>query len=29
MRLAEKQRILGSVLVGAYYTDLNMDKEKM
>lgn len=28
MRLAEKNRILGSVLVGAYHTDLNMDKEK-
>jgi predicted alpha/beta hydrolase family esterase len=28
MRLAEKQPILGSVLVGAYYTDLNMDTEK-
>lgn len=28
MRLAEKQRILGSVLVGAYYTDLNIEKEK-
>jgi len=28
MRLAEKQRILGSVLVGTYYTDLNIDAEK-
>lgn len=28
MRLAEQQPILGSVLVGAYYTDLDMDKEK-
>lgn len=28
MRLAEIQPILASVLVGAYYTDLNMDKEK-
>lgn len=29
MRLAEQRRILGSVLVGAYYTDLNMEKEKL
>lgn len=29
MRLAEKQAILGSVLVGAYHTDLNMVKEKL
>jgi len=28
MRLAEKQPILGSILVGAYHTDLDMDKEK-
>ena len=28
MRLAEQQPILGSVLVGAYYTDLNMETEK-
>ncbi len=28
MRLAEKQPIFGSVLVGAYYTDLGMDSEK-
>lgn len=28
MRLAEKQRILGSVLVGAYYTDLGMETER-
>lgn len=28
MRLAEKQKILGSVLVGAYHTDLGMDTEK-
>jgi len=28
MRLAEKQRILGSVLVGAYHTDLDMETEK-
>jgi uncharacterized protein len=28
MRLAEKQRILGSILVGAYHTDLNMETEK-
>jgi predicted alpha/beta hydrolase family esterase len=28
MRLAEKQPIGGSVLVGAYYTDLGMEKEK-
>ena len=28
MRIAEKQRILGSVLVGAYHTDLNMETEK-
>ncbi|HEV2613599.1 MAG TPA: alpha/beta hydrolase [Gammaproteobacteria bacterium] len=28
MRIAEKQRILGSVLVGAYHTHLNMDTEK-
>jgi predicted alpha/beta hydrolase family esterase len=28
MRLAEKQLILGSVLVGAYYTDLDLQKEK-
>lgn len=29
MRLAEKQPIWGSVLVGAYYTDLGMEKEKL
>lgn len=29
MRLAEEQVILGSVLVGAYHTDLGMDKEKL
>lgn len=29
MRLAEIQPILGSVLVGAYHTDLNMEKEKL
>lgn len=29
MRLAEKQRIWGSVLVGAYYTDLDIEKEKL
>ncbi|MEQ1790620.1 MAG: alpha/beta hydrolase [Rickettsiales bacterium] len=28
MRVAERQPILGSILVGAYHTDLNMDKEK-
>ncbi len=28
MRLAEKQPILGSVLVGAYYTDLGIETEK-
>lgn len=28
LRFAEQQPILGSVLVGAYYTDLNMDTEK-
>lgn len=28
MRLAEKQPILGSVLVGAYHTDLGIEKEK-
>lgn len=28
MRLAEKQQILGSVLVGAYYTDLGIENEK-
>lgn len=28
MRFAERQAILGSVLVGAYHTDLNMEKEK-
>lgn len=28
MRLAEKRRILGSVLVGAYYTDLGMETER-
>ena len=27
MRLAEIQPILGSVLVGAYHTDLGMEKE--
>lgn len=27
MRLAEQHKILGSVLVGAYHTHLNMDKE--
>jgi len=27
MRLAEKQEVFGSVLVGAYYTNLGMDKE--
>ncbi|ARG99593.1 RBBP9/YdeN family alpha/beta hydrolase [Legionella micdadei] len=29
MRFAEKYPLLGSVLVGAYYTDLNMEKEKL
>lgn len=29
MRLAEEHVILGSVLIGAYYTDLNMEKEKL
>lgn len=29
MRLAEQQPILASVLVGAYYTDLNIKKEKL
>jgi uncharacterized protein len=29
MRLAEQHIILGSVLVGAYYTDLDMEKEKL
>lgn len=29
MRLAEKQLIWGSVLVGAYHTDLGMEKEKL
>lgn len=29
MRLAEKQPILGSILVGAYHTDLGMEKEKL
>jgi uncharacterized protein len=28
MRLAEQQKILGSVLVGAYYTHLDMETEK-
>lgn len=28
MRLAEQQPILGSILVGAYHTDLDMEKEK-
>ncbi len=28
MRVAEKQNILGSVLVGSYYTDLGIEKEK-
>jgi predicted alpha/beta hydrolase family esterase len=28
MRLAEKQKILGSVLVGTYHTDLGIEKEK-
>lgn len=28
MRLAEERPILGSILVGAYHTHLNMDKEK-
>lgn len=28
MRLAEKQEILGSVLVGAYHTDLGMESER-
>ena len=28
MRLAEQHKILGSVLVGAYHTDLNMDTER-
>ena len=28
MRLAEKHKILGSVLVGAYHTDLELDTEK-
>ena len=28
MRLAEQQPILGSVLVGAYHTDLDMEKER-
>lgn len=28
MRLAEKHRILGSVLVGSYYTDLGIENEK-
>lgn len=29
MRVAEKQRIYGSVLVGVYHTDLDMEKEKL
>lgn len=29
MRFAEKYPLLGSVLVGAYYTDLNMETEKL
>lgn len=29
MRYAEKNRILGSILVGAYHTDLNMETERM
>ncbi len=29
MRFAEKNVILGSVLIGAYYTDLNNEQEKM
>lgn len=29
MRFAEQYSILGSVLVGAYYTDLGMEKEKL
>ena len=29
MRFAEQYEILGSVLVGAYYTDLGMEKEKL
>lgn len=28
MRLVEKQKVLGSVLVGAYHTHLDMEKEK-
>lgn len=28
MRMAQTQKILGSVLVGAYHTDLNMETEK-
>ena len=28
MRLAEKQKIMGSVLVGAYHTDLGMESER-
>lgn len=28
MRFAERNKIIGSVLVGAYYTDLNNEKEK-
>lgn len=29
MKLAENHKILGSVLVGAYYTDLGMESEKL
>lgn len=29
MRFAEQHRILGSVLVGAYYNDLNIENEKL
>lgn len=29
MRFAEQNRLLGSVLVGAYYTDLGYEKEKL
>ena len=28
MRIAERQRILGSILVGAYHTHLDIEKEK-
>lgn len=29
MRVAEKHKLLGTVLIGAYYTDLGYEKEKL